>query len=347
LSALKTKEVKMPLISIIVPIYNVEAFLPKCLDSILAQSFSDFEAILVDDGSTDRSGNICDMYAKKDCRLVVLHKRNGGQSSARNAALDIAKGEYIGFVDSDDYISSDMYHFLYKTIIEYDADLSICSFLKVSADGKPEQKKVSAIKKLMYKEEAIRNLLGRRYIDNYIWDKLYKKKLFNDIRFPENQLFEDIAIMYRIFDKCGKVIFINEPKYFYVQRQGSSVNCSFNAKKLKFVEECKKILDFSESKGGIYDEEAYACYVLSNLWCLYEAAREGMRYEQYLDTLLRNIRNNYNKVINSQYIKRADKIALRLLRYKVSPYSVSQLHSLGKKLNTKFEFLKAGTREVL
>ncbi len=118
-------------ISIIVPVYKVEKYLKKCVDSILAQTFSDFELILVDDGSPDNSGRICDDYAKKDARVRVVHKQNGGLSSARNAGIEVAKGKYLGFVDSDDYIAEDMYELLYKAIIKEEADLSICGIYDV------------------------------------------------------------------------------------------------------------------------------------------------------------------------------------------------------------------------
>ena len=116
----------MPKVSIIVPVYKVGPYLAKCIDSILSQTLTDFELILVDDGSPDSCGEICDGYAKKDERIKVIHKQNGGLSSARNAGLDIAKGEYIGFVDSDDYIEHDMYEFLYKNSVQYDTDIACC-----------------------------------------------------------------------------------------------------------------------------------------------------------------------------------------------------------------------------
>ena len=121
----------MPAISVIVPIFNVENYVRKCVDSILNQTFSDIEIILVDDGSTDASGRICDEYLSKDDRIRVIHKENGGLSDARNAGLDMCTGEYIGFVDGDDYIDGDMYELLYKNLIQYDADISMCRFRRI------------------------------------------------------------------------------------------------------------------------------------------------------------------------------------------------------------------------
>ncbi|EGP5489252.1 glycosyltransferase, partial [Enterococcus faecium] len=133
-------------ISIIVPVYKVEPYLRKCVDSILAQTFTDFEVILVDDGSPDNSGKICDEYASKDSRVRVIHKKNGGLSSARNAGIDVARGKYLGFVDSDDYIEKDMYELLYDNIVKEQADLSICGIYDIYAGKKvkilPEEYKV-------------------------------------------------------------------------------------------------------------------------------------------------------------------------------------------------------------
>ncbi len=322
----------MPLISIIVPVYNVEKYLPKCLESIIAQTFSDFEAILVNDGSTDNSGNICDSYAKKDKRFVVIHKENGGQSSARNAALRVVKGKYIGFVDSDDYIAPDMYSFLYKSIVEYNSDISVCSFYKVDKNGQIQKNKPAGTIKHMDKEEATRTLFGREHFENYIWDKLYKSTLFDDILFPENQLYEDIAIMYRLFDKCKSIVYLSEPKYYYVHRQGSSVNCKFNLSKLKFVEESQKIIEFSRSKGGIYDKEAESCFILSNLWCLYEAVIENENYSSTIEVFCANLHNYYRSAMKNNYIRKTDKLSIFLLEHGLRPNVVGRIHSFAKHL---------------
>ncbi|HDT8053597.1 TPA: glycosyltransferase, partial [Enterococcus faecalis] len=147
----------MPKISIIVPVYNVEKYLEKCVRSILAQTFTDFELILVDDGSPDSSGAMCDQFAEQDQRVKVIHKENGGLSDARNAGIEIATGEYLGFVDSDDYIADDMYELLYTNIVKEDADLSICGIYDVYEGKEPVEKqqqyivldKVAAMKMIL------------------------------------------------------------------------------------------------------------------------------------------------------------------------------------------------------
>lgn len=210
------------LISIIVPIYNVEKYLKKCIDSILNQTYSNIEVILVDDGSPDNSGLICDNYAKKDKRIRVIHKKNGGLSDARNEGIKIAKGKYIGFVDSDDYIKKDMYEYLYNLISTLHCDISICNFIKVYEEENLENNiAFSNKKKELNSSEAIQYLLDDREIKSFAWNKLYKKDLFYDIKYPKNMNMEDVATTYKLFSKAKKIVVGNEEKYFYIQREGS------------------------------------------------------------------------------------------------------------------------------
>lgn len=323
----------MPSISIIVPVYNLQDYLPKCLNSILAQTFTDFEAILVNDGSTDGSGCICAEFAGRDSRFIVVEKANGGLSSAKNAGIEMAKGQYIGFVDADDYISPDMYEFLYNNLIGYDADISICSFYRADQNGNLHNYRPAGIIKCMEKNEAIKTLLGRRYFENYCCDKLFRKALFDGIRFPEGQNYEDVAVMYKLFDKCSRVIYHSEPKYFYAIRSGSIVNSGFNVNKLNFAEECKRIIDFSESKGGIYNEEAYPYYVLSNLWLLYEASADKEKNKFILTGLSEQVLKYHKWAVGSRYVRKFDKLSIILLKAGAGPAAVGKIHAAAKKIN--------------
>ena len=214
-------------ISIIVPVYNVEKYLENCIESILNQTFKDFELILVDDGSTDNSGKICDIYKKKDSRIKVIHKNNGGLSSARNAGLDIACGKYVGFVDSDDYIHYQMYEKLYHQIIKNKADISVCGFQKV----KQFEKDLLSTNKFYEKVELFNNIealeqLYCKYSTEFVvsWNKLYIKTLFKDIKFKEGVIHEDEFIIHRLLYNVNKVVYNNEKLYFYLQRRGSIVS---------------------------------------------------------------------------------------------------------------------------
>lgn len=327
----------MPKISIIIPVYNVEPFLGKCLDHIVAQTFQDYEVLLVNDGSTDNSQLICREYAQKDRRFTVINKKNGGLSSARNAGLDAAKGEYIGFVDSDDYIASDMYELLYKNIIKYDADISICSFYVVFADGHISHNKNSNICRYMNNEEAVKTLLTAEHFENFVWDKLYKRGLFDNIRFPENELFEDIAVMYKLLDCSKTVIYESKPKYYYVQRPGSILNSGFSIKKMQFIEQYKKIISFSKGRGGIYDRESRALYARGSLWLIYEAGIYGKEYSGILNKLKENVLNNYDVSIKSPILRTSDKIVIYLLKRGISINLICRVHLIVKNLTVYFK----------
>lgn len=222
---------KLPLISIIVPVYNVKNYIEKCLDSICGQTYRNLEVIVVDDGSTDGSGALCDAYARKDNRIRVVHRENGGLSAARNEGLDMATGEYIGFVDSDDWIDPDMYQFLYDLLVTHDADVSVCSHY-VESPRKIKIKYASDQVLDLSMPDAIRLLVEDNIIRNYAWDKLYKRSLFDDgLRFPQNRWFEDLAIMYRVFYRTRKVVMKGHPKYHYMIRTDSITGSKYNPEK--------------------------------------------------------------------------------------------------------------------
>lgn len=172
-----------PLISIIIPVYNVAPFLSQCIQSVLDQTYTHLEVIIVDDGSTDESPAICDKFAKLDTRIKVIHKKNGGQSDARNAGLDIASGDLIGFVDSDDWIENDMYETLYNLLSKYQADISACAhYIEYGTKIKAafESKEIITFNH----KDAMMALIKDKIIRNYVWEKLYKRELFNNLRFP-------------------------------------------------------------------------------------------------------------------------------------------------------------------
>lgn len=223
-----------PLISVIVPIYNVEAYLHKCVDSILSQTYKNIEIFLVDDGSPDNCGKICDEYASKDKRIKVIHKQNGGLSDARNVALDVVKGEFVTFVDSDDFISPTYIELLFELIELTKSDIAECSFLKVTENEEiPHQ--FTEYKKLSYKvfsaDNALKNILYQNTLNHSAWGKLYKKTLFNNIRYPKGILYEDLAIIYQVFQKVENLVFTPIPLYYYLLRENSILG-RFNFKRL-------------------------------------------------------------------------------------------------------------------
>ena len=211
------------LISIIIPVYKVEKYLEKCIQSVINQTYENLQIILVDDGSPDNCGKICDEYAERDQRIEVIHKSNGGLSDARNKGLEIAKGEYIGFVDSDDYIEADMYEVLYNLLKQYNADVSICNFYTVS-QGKIAIKNVDSGIKEYTRIEILKEILLDNNIQSYAWNKLYKKDLFDEIKYPVGKKYEDIGTTFYLLEKCNKVVVTGKPEYYYINRQDSIVN---------------------------------------------------------------------------------------------------------------------------
>ena len=211
------------LISVIIPVYKVEKYVERCIQSVINQTYENLQIILVDDGSPDNCGKICDEYAKKDHRIEVIHKSNGGLSDARNKGLEIAKGEYIGFVDSDDYIEADMYEVLYNLLKQYNADVSICNFYTVS-QGKISIKNADNGINEYNRIEILKEILLDRNIQSYAWNKLYKKELFDEIKYPIGKKYEDIGTTFFLLEKCNKVVVTGKSEYYYINRQDSIVN---------------------------------------------------------------------------------------------------------------------------
>lgn len=227
------------LVSVIVPVYNVEKYLRKCIDSILGQTYENIEIILVDDGSLDNCPAICDEYAEKDKRITVIHKENGGLSSARNVGIDIANGKFISFVDSDDYVAKDMIETAYNAIIDQNADLCIFGIGWIYEDGNAYDKVPSSpiCNEVLTKEDVFKKLvLNNSFYYVPACNKLYKKTIFDSIKFPEGRIHEDEFTVHYIFDACQKVVSIEKELYFYVQRDNSIMHTPFSLKKLDCVE---------------------------------------------------------------------------------------------------------------
>lgn len=226
----------MDKISVIVPVYKVEQYLNKCVDSIICQTYKNLEIILVDDGSPDRCGEICDEYAKKDDRVKVIHKKNGGLSDARNAGLDISTGDWIGFVDSDDYINPDMYEKLLCSAKENDADISLCSY-KYVGDGEYDNNSPVKTEVISGKDILFRKMNQKKsYYWVVAWNKLYKSHLFNEIRYPYGKLHEDEFTIHEIFYGVKKVACVSESLYNYLQRDNSIVNSNYSVRHLDLAE---------------------------------------------------------------------------------------------------------------
>jgi len=212
-----------PLISIIIPVYNIRDYVERCIRSVCAQTYRNLEIIIVDDGSTDGSGEVCDALALQDRRIRVIHTENRGQGAARNRGLAVAKGEYTGFVDGDDYIDSDMYSFLTSLMRRPEQpQIAVCGhyFEKNGRDVKAHRMRSPRV---FSRDESIRLLVKDRLLMNYTWDKLFRRELLEGVKFEEGVLFEDISFVYKPVFKAERVAVFDKPKYHYVQRGGSSI----------------------------------------------------------------------------------------------------------------------------
>ena len=212
------------LISVIVPIYNIQNYLKRCVDSIINQTYKNIEIILVDDGSTDNSSIICDGYQALDNRITVIHKTNGGLSSARNAGLDFAKGDLISFVDGDDYLEPTFLKELKANMDLYKSDVAICNLSKI-LNKKKTAMKYSVDSFFVTGDNKYQNIFNEyKLLTVVAWNKLYRKKLFDNIRYPEGKIFEDSFIICDLLEKSNKVSYILKPLYNYVSRENSLIN---------------------------------------------------------------------------------------------------------------------------
>lgn len=232
-------------ISVVVPIYNVEAYLSRCVDSILNQTYSNLEVILVDDGATDGSGAICDSYAARDSRVQVIHKENGGLSSARNAGIDVATGDFLTFVDSDDWIALESYEHMLALALKYDVPLVCAGRYDVSSEtGKKTVGLCPTMEEVVTGQELARRIFRWENVDSSACDKLYRRELFREIRFPLGKTMEDVPTTYRVVLNAGRAAMCPEPIYHYFHRPGSITTTSISEKNFYFVEHTEGIYQF-------------------------------------------------------------------------------------------------------
>ena len=230
-------------ISVIIPVYNVENYLEECILSVLGQTYTNLEVILVNDGSTDSSFEICKQYEKLDERVVVLTKENGGLSSARNFGLKHATGIYVGFIDSDDFIKKDMFQKMYEVAKIKNAEIVCCDFSECDEASNIRHVQDSNIIYEYNNYQAISKLLYESYYKCFAWNKLYIKELFDDICYPDGKLYEDIVTTYKLMKKSSKIAYIKTPFYIYRQRNNSITNSKFNMRSYEMLEAIDELID--------------------------------------------------------------------------------------------------------
>lgn len=296
----------MDLISIVVPIYNVGKYLKRCIESVINQSYKNLQIILVDDGSTDGSGEICDTYAQNDSRIEVIHKKNGGLSEARNVGIDVAVGEYIAFIDSDDWIRSDYVEALKRAIDIGKTKISACAYLKTFQKTITENKdnicRISNCMEIWNINEAYQHLFLNRRIDNSACAKLYARDLFKNIRYPVGKLYEDQFVTYKLFHISQGVTFINSQMYFYFDRPGSIQNEQFTDKKMDELEAATGCVEFIHENYPYLKEEVHCRYISSCFHILF-AIKDTKKFQKeilFLETAIKQYRKDmvFGKNIN-------------------------------------------------
>lgn len=285
------------LISVIVPIYNVEKYLSQCVNSLINQTYKNLEIILVDDGSLDNSGKICDDFSEIDSRIIVIHKENNGLSSARNAGLKIAKGNFIGFVDSDDWLDENMYEILFKLIKDNDSDISCCKFFK-AADS---EEKVPVIDNEIIQSFNNIDGLNNFYTDLYTqtvvaWNKLYKRNLFDNVTYPTGKIHEDEGTTYKLFYKANKITYTNKPLYYYRTTPNSITTRKFNKKRLDILDVYDEKIKFIKSinNSGIYSK-TLKWYLFTLINCYFECSENMEDNEKYLTSIKNKISETYTE----------------------------------------------------
>lgn len=298
-------------LSIIVPVYCCEDSLDKCILSILNQSLKNFEIILVNDGSTDSSPFICEKYKKIDNRVQVIHSSNQGQAAARNKGIDIAKGKYIGFVDSDDWIHPNMYEILLNEVTNSNSEIGICKTIWTNN----LEEKINILEQYnkikLSSEEALKELIkGEKYMDT-VWDKIYKAEIWKDIRFPEGVIHEDTAVVYKLLGKSSSTVYIDVPLYYYYQRPGSTVNRSINERSLYQLEALKDMkIYIEENYSNLKDEVNWLYLATAFNWFRKIEKINNIEKEVYYNKLNKYVKYNKENILSNSYLTVVQKILL-------------------------------------
>lgn len=300
----------LPLISVIIPIYNVEKYLPRCIESVISQSYKNLEIILVNDGSTDNCSKICDNYLLKDSRISVIHKKNGGASSARNEGLEKVRGEYITFVDSDDYIHPLFVEKLFRLCEDHRCKLAQCDFEQGTEDEFNERPQ-KAITKIMSKE----NLFDTREFKIIPCGKLYHKSLFLDVRFPEGKIHEDEFVTYKLGYYANQVVLTNEKMYYYFQSPNSVMRNNSKFIKLDFIEAYTERIEFFDTKDEVKLKNISIkeyCIRLMLYFIKLKNSQNNIKQSKFVFDLFKE---NYNLIRKEKFICIKEKIILMTFLY--------------------------------
>ena len=311
----------MKKISVIIPIYNVEKYLKRCIESIIKQTYSNLEIILVDDGSPDGCAKICDEYKNKDERIVVIHKKNGGLSDARNAGLKVATGVIISYIDSDDYVDLDMYEKMTKAMEEKNADIVVCGTNIDYEDGHTKVK-CEKEEKSFNREEALIELNSFKSFDMAVWNKLYKREVVDKIEFPVGKKSEDYFVMYQYFARAKKVVIINQAKYHYFQRS-NSISRGKNVTH-DYIEGSKSQKEFFKKNFPDLNYVGNTAYAFSYIATYNRYIKNELKMTNEMKKEFKKEVRKYLKDINgNSHISRSKKIQATLFSYSLFIYKIA------------------------
>lgn len=298
----------MAKISVIIPVYNAEKYLYRCIDSVINQTYNNLEIILVDDGSTDSSGKICDLYKAKDERIKVIHKKNGGQSTARNRGIESSSGDYIVFVDSDDWIAEDIYEHCIQLAEREQCDVVDFKVAFTSGEVEKLQWKTSYATELIEEKEILRNYLLKGQTETAPFSpcrKLYKRSLFEKIRFPEGKINEDIATNYRILMNCRKLVETNKIGYYYFQNSASTTRNGLRKRDFNLLDACEELKtltkneDYTDIKYLAEVKYARSYFSLLAKIAFYGIDDKDLNRREVISNLTKKLRKNYLLLMKS------------------------------------------------
>ena len=280
-------------VSVVVPVYNVEKYLARCLDSLVNQTLKEIEIIIINDGSTDRSGVICEQYKKRFKNIIYVYQNNQGLSGARNTGINLAKGEFIGFVDSDDFVSDDMFEMLYENAVGHRSNISACGYSAAYPNGKTKILSYDVKAKFYNRDEAMQYYLLPRYFELISCNKIFKRELFKRIKFPIGKVYEDVPTIYRLIYAADGLYYDSAPNYFYFRR-GGSLSSSGSCSNTKFLLKCiDDFVEFCEKNTKKLD-----LVYLGQLWWYVVAFNKFLSVDRKDISLLKRIKMLFKKQLH-------------------------------------------------
>jgi len=324
-----------PLVSVVIPVYNVEKYIKDCITSVIGQSYNNLQIIIINDGSNDKSEDICNEFAKKDSRIIFIQKQNGGLSDARNVGINNANGEYIVFIDSDDYISPNFIEIMLTESIKNQSDIVACSYYKTSEHGSSPVTKNIEIIKLTNTEAVIDVLSPKSICEVMTWNKIYKTRLFKEykITFPVGKIHEDNFTTFRLFYYANNVLFINLPLYYYRQRANSIMSQGFSERSINMIEAAEYARQWLNGKGLDFQKDIEANYlsaVITYANLLVESKINDNKYWGHTYFVKKNIQT----IFTNEKISVKNKFILSILLFGRKTYVVMR-HAYKFKRTTK------------